>query len=509
MQPFFLYNLSLRSGGFKVVCASIESVTGDRRLQALLIAFCFGAFLEGCAGFGAPVAITTGMLAGLGFEPLYAAGICLLANSAPVAYGSIGIPILTAAQTSGVDPVQLGRMVAHQLPLLSFIVPFWLIILMAGWKSAKEVWPAILVTAASYTLTMYLVATYLGPSLPNVLSAIVSIVSLVLFLRVWKPKTLWRFPAEQASGNLASVTAIGAPARSIAEQVSAWTPFLLLVLFVTCWGIPGIKGMLDQATLKLPMAGLDGAILSGIKPIKVVYTLNWLSAAGSGILLAALATVLIQRMTPSAIALALLDSLKSLRNPIITICSIVGFAYLANYSGMSLALGNALTATGHVYPLLAPIVGWIGVFVSGSDTASNALFSNMQRSAATHLGLNPLLTIAANTDGGVCGKMISPQSIAVAAASAKIVGKEGQMFRRTAPHSLAMLAIICVITYLQAYALKGMVPTTSAVSAAVAATAATPSLGPTDIAILAGALIVVALLAVSNVVTQKSNRQTA
>ncbi len=190
----FLYNLSLRSGGFKVVCASIESVTGDRRLQALLIAFCFGAFLEGCAGFGAPVAITTGMLAGLGFEPLYAAGICLLANSAPVAYGSIGIPILTAAQTSGVDPVQLGRMVAHQLPLLSFIVPFWLIILMAGWKSAKEVWPAILITAASYTLTMYLVATYLGPSLPNVLSAIVSIVSLVLFLRVWKPKTLWRFP---------------------------------------------------------------------------------------------------------------------------------------------------------------------------------------------------------------------------------------------------------------------------------------------------------------------------
>ena len=449
----FLYNLSVKSGGFAVVCRSIESVTADRRLQALLIAFCFGAFLEGCAGFGAPVAITTGMLVGLGFQPLYAASLCLLANSAPVAFGSIGIPIVTAGQTTGVDPGLIGRMVVHQLPLLTLILPCWLIVLMAGWRGARDVWPAILITGVSYTVTMFLVATFLGPALPNILSALVSIVCLVLFLRVWKPRVLWRFPDEEAPGRGA-----GGADPSFGEQVWAWTPFLLLILFVGNWGVPGIKAALDRATIKVPVLGLSDAILVAGKPLTVTFSFAWLAAAGTAIALAALLAALLGRLPARQVAEVAGETLRSLRNPLVTIASIVGFAYLANYSGMSLALGSALTVTGHLFPLVSPIVGWIGVFVSGSDTASNALFSNMQRTTATHLGLNPVLTIAANTDGGVTGKMISPQSVAVAAGSSHLTGQEGTLFRRTLPHSLGLLAIICVLTYLQAYYLRGMVP---------------------------------------------------
>ncbi len=488
----FLYNLSVKSGSFATVTRSIESITADRRLQALLIAFCFGAFLEGCAGFGAPVAITTGMLVGLGFQPLYAASICLLANSAPVAFGSIGIPIVTAGQTSGVDPVLIGRMVVHQLPVLTMILPFWLIILISGWKGAKEVWPAILVTAVSYTLTMFLVAEYLGPSLPNILSSLVSIVCLVLFLRVWKPKNIWRFPQEEA---------YAAPTdrvhTSFAEQVRAWTPFVLLILFVSNWGAAGIKARLDTATVKIPVSGLDGVIHAGAKALAVIYSFGWLSAAGTAIFLAAGLTALLLRMPARQVGEVVGETMQRLRNPLITICSIVGFAYLANYAGMSIALGSALTVSGHFFPLLSPLVGWIGVFVSGSDTAANALFSNMQRTTASHLGLNPILTIAANTDGGVTGKMISPQSIAVAAASSKLIGQEGQLFRMTLPHSLGLLSIVCVITYLQAYHLQGMVPAMPAAALAAVKVGIVP-LGVGDLTVLAVSVLVLGMLAYFN-----------
>ncbi len=479
----FLYNLSVKSGSFATVTRSIESITADRRLQALLIAFCFGAFLEGCAGFGAPVAITTGMLVGVGFQPLYAASICLLANSAPVAFGSIGIPIVTAGQTSGVDPALIGRMVVHQLPVLTMILPFWLIILISGWKGVKGVWPAVLITALSYTLTMFLAAEYLGPSLPNILSSLVSILCLVLFLRVWKPVSVWRFPQEPAYVPSADQTHTG-----FREQVRAWTPFVLLILFVGNWGVAGIKARLDQATVKIPVSGLDGVIHTGTKALAVVYPFGWLSAAGTAIFLAAVLTALLLRMPVREVGEVAAETLQRLRNPLITICCIVGFAYLANYAGMSIALGSALTVSGHFFPFLSPLVGWIGVFVSGSDTAANALFSNMQRTTANHLGLNPILTIAANTDGGVTGKMISPQSIAVAAASSKLIGKEGQLFRMTLPHSLGLLSIVCLITYLQAYYLQGMVPPMPATAALAAAkTGLTPiGLGGGVILLLSG-----------------------
>ena len=479
----FLYNLSVKSGGFATVCRSIESVTADRRLQALLIAFCFGAFLEGCAGFGAPVAITTGMLVGLGFQPFYAASLCLLANSAPVAFGSIGIPIVTAGQTTGVDPVIIGRMVVHQLPVLTLILPFWLIVLMAGWKGAREVWPAILVTAASYTLTMYLVATFLGPALPNILSSLVSILCLVLFLRVWRPTSVWRFPNE------ATATGGGSADVSFGGQMRAWTPFLLLILFVGNWGVAGIKAALDQATVKLPVGGLNNVIIAGGKPLAVTYSFAWLAAAGTAIFLAALLAAVLLRTPARQVAQVWGETLRGLRNPLITIASIVGFAYLANYAGMSIALGSALTVTGHLFPLVSPLVGWIGVFVSGSDTASNALFSNMQKTTAAHLGINPVLTIAANTDGGVTAKMISPQSIAVATGSSHLTGQEGPLFRRTLPHSLGLLAIVCIITYLQAYALRGMVPSLPVTSLVVVKSGAV-ALGGSGFVILGASLLI-------------------
>ena len=489
----FLYNLSVKSGSFATVTRSIESITADRRLQALLIAFCFGAFLEGCAGFGAPVAITTGMLVGLGFQPLYAASLCLLANSAPVAFGSIGIPVVTAGQTSGVDPVLIGRMVVHQLPVLTLILPFWLTILISGWKGALGVWPAVLVTAVSYTLTMFLVAEYLGPALPNILSSLVSILCLVLFLRVWQPQTVWRFPQEAAYMPSADQSHAG-----FGQQVRAWTPFLLLILLVGNWGVAGIKARLDQVTVKLPVPGLDGVIHAGPKALAVVYPFGWLSAAGTAIFLAALLTAVLLRMPARQVGEVARETMQRLRNPLITIGSIVGFAYLANYSGLSLALGSALTVSGHFFPLLSPLVGWIGVFVSGSDTASNALFSGMQRTTATHLGINPILTIAANTDGGVTGKMISPQSIAVAAASSQLIGQEGRLFRMTLPHSLGLLTIVCLITYLQAYALPGMVPPMPTAAALAAAKPSLTPLGPGGVTILAASALILAALAYVN-----------
>lgn len=486
----FLYNLSVKSGGFGTVRRSIESVTADRRLQALLIAFCFGAFLEGCAGFGAPVAITTGMLAGLGFAPLYAAGLCLLANSAPVAFGSIGIPVVTAGQTTGIDPILIGRMIAHQLPFLSFLIPFWLVLLMAGWKGTKEVWPAILVVAASYSLTLYLVATFLGPFLPDILASLVSLVSLVLFLRVWKPKTVWRFPEEAAPTTLADQ-----PPTDRAAPFRAWTPFILLILFVANWGVAGTKAVLDQATLKIPVAGLSGAILAGGKPLPVLYSFAWLSAAGTAIFIAALLTALLLRTPARTFGQTMAETLRGLRNPLLTIGCIVGFAYLANYSGMSIALGGALTATGQFFPLVSPLIGWLGVFISGSDTASNALFGNIQKTTALHLGISPVLTLAANTDGGVIGKMISPQSIAVATASSGLIGQEGRLFRRTLPHSLALVAAVCLLTYFQAHALGGMVPPMPTFTAAKAEPAA---LGWGGILLIGLSAAVLAALAYGN-----------
>ena len=481
----FLYNLTVKTGYFGIIKDSIASITEDRRLQALLIGYCFGAFLEGAAGFGAPVAITAGMLVGLGFQPLYAAGLCLIANTAPVAFGGIGIPIITAGKVSGLDPMVVSQMIANQLPLLSFVVPFWLVFIMSGWKGTKEVFAPVFVTAASFSVTMWFVAKYIEPELPNILSALVSIVVLVSFLKVWKPKNIWRFPNEPAASMEVKKHPMG-------RIVQAWTPFIVLTVLIGDWGISGIKYLLDQFTLAIPMIGLDKAILVGSQPLEVVYKFNWLGAAGTAILIATIISALILRIRPGTYVSVFGETLNNLKYSLTTIACVLGFAYIANFAGITPTLGQALTVTGSFFPFVSPFLGWLGVFVTGSDTSANALFCNMQRITAEQIDVNPVLTVTANTSGGVAGKMISPQSIAVACASVNLVGKESDLFRFTVKHSLLFTAIMGIVVYVQAYYLRGMVPdviNTSAVTQAAAA----PDQGFSIIALAVSITIMVVL----------------
>jgi lactate permease len=458
-----LYNISVESGSFNVVRDSIERVTADRRLQALLIGFCFGTFLEGAAGFGAPVAITAGMLVGLGFEKLYAAGICLIANTAPVAFGGIGIAVITAGHLTNIDPDIVSKMIAHQLPIIAFIMPLWLVLVVSGWKGAKGVLPAIFVTGASYSITMFLTASYLGPTLPDVLSAIVSITCLIAFLQVWQPKEVWRFPKEGTH----KISVMRKIKLSKLELLRAWTPFILLIVFIGNWGITGIAKMLNKLTWQIPFGSLHSGIVSNNHALTINYSFAWLAAAGTAILFATILTVILLRVSFKVFIKVILETFKELFKPLLTIGSIVGFAYLANYSGMSAAIGNALTITGKFFPFVSPLLGWFGVFITGSDTSSNALFSNIQSQTAQSLGISPVLSVASNSSGGVAAKMISPQSIAVATASAKLTGQEGTLFRFTLLHSIGLIFIICVIAYVQANYATWMIPKLSSISATV------------------------------------------
>ena len=453
----FLYNLTVKTGQFEIIKDSIASITEDRRLQALLIAYSFGAFLEGAAGFGAPVAITAGMLAGLGFNPLYAAGICLIANTAPVAFGGIGIPIITASKVTGIDPMIISQAAAHQIPLLSFIVPFWLVFIMSGWKGTKEVVPAVLVCSSSFTVSMWLVAEKMGPMLPNIVSSLVSIIALIVFLKIWKPKNIWRFPNETPA-------AVQPKIHSAKKILRAWSPFIILTLFIGNWGIQGVKTFLEQVTVHFPFPVLNKAILAGGKPLEVVYHFNWLSAAGTAILIAAVVSALLLKISFGQFISVFGETLKNLRLPLLTVASVLGFAYIANYSGITLTLGKAMTVTGSFFPFVSPLLGWLGVFITGSDTSANALFCKMQQITAEEIGVNPVLTVTANTGGGVTAKMISPQSIAVACGSVGLVGKESDLFRFTIKHSLIFVFIMSILTYTQAYFLKWMIPEAITVS---------------------------------------------
>jgi lactate permease len=488
LNAVLLYNISVRTGSFAVVRNTIESITVDRRLQAVLIAFCFGAFLEGSAGFGAPVAITAGMLVGLGFNALYAAGICLIANTAPVAFGGIGIAVITAGTVTNIDPNLISRMIGHQLPFIAALIPFWLTIIIAGWKGAKEIWPALVVAGGSYALTMFATASYLGPMLPDILSAVVSISALVLFLKVWQPKTIWRFPHERHE---TATMQKSTHHYSRSTIIRAWTPFLLLIIFVGNWGSVGIKTLLDYTNIKIPFGALDHAILIGDKAKEVVYSFGWLSAAGTAILFAAILSALLLRMSWRAFWQTVVKTYHDLEKPLITIAAVVGFAYLANFSGMSMALGSALTVSGHWFPFIAPFLGWLGVFITGSDTSSNALFGGIQQHTAKALGIDPTLAVAANTSGGVTGKMISPQSIAVATGASGLTGQEGALFRFTILHSLALVTLVGVITYLQAYYLPWMIPTASE----IVRVATTASLSVIDIILIVVSVVIIAITA--------------
>ena len=567
ITTLFLYNITVKGGQFEIIRASLAGVTGDRRIQALLIAFCFGAFIEGAAGFGTPVAIAGATLVGLGFRPLYAAGVCLIANTAPVAFGAIGIPVVALAGVMGYGDdglMKLSTMVGRQLPFISIFIPFYVIMIMVGWKKTIEVLPAIIVCGVTFAVGQWATASYLGPYLPDIISSLAAMAALVVLLQFWQPKENYVFDHETHTGTKEQHH------YSVAEVFRAWAPYLSLTVMVLLWGIPSIKTELDKSKVVITVAGLDSMIVKkvskpedGLKKISAVtaeadkllatlpitepklagvitllnelkgleekflpveqglaggsgallteerntgfnaiakksadiqklvkddleknklvakdqfkplvksladqlptklpakYNFNFMSAAGTAILLAAFLSALICGVGLADTFRIFGKTLYDMRFPAVTVASVLGLAYVMNTSGMTNCLGLVFTKTGHIFPFIAPFLGWLGVFLTGSDTSSNVLFGGLQKATAEQLGLNPILMGAANTSGGVMGKMISPQSLAVATAACGMVGEEGTLFRFTLKHSLFLTVVVGVIVYLQAYFLQWMVP---------------------------------------------------
>lgn len=476
----FLYKLTVKTGQFDIIRHSVVSLTEDRRLQALLVAFSFGAFLEGAAGFGAPVAISAALLVGLGFNPLYAAGLCLIANTAPVAFGAIGTPIIAVEGPTGISALEISKMVGRQLPFLSLFVPFYLVVIMAGFKKALEILPAIFITGFTFAVTQYLSSNFLGPELPDILSALVSLFALAIFLKFWKPKTIFRFSSEQelAASVAAKVSNSQQVKYSGGQIFKAWSPFLVLTAFITIWGIPTVKlaltghyegtnailkavNALGHALTLMPEVPLlnNQVINSAGAPVAAIYKLEILGAAGTSVIIAAIVTKFIVKISWKEWVATFGETLNELKFPIITIASVVGYAYVTNSSGMSTTLGMTLAKTGSLFAFFSPVLGWLGVFITGSDTSSNLLFGAMQKVTALNLGMDPVLAVAANSSGGVTGKMISPQSIAVACAAVGLAGKEADLFRFTVKHSIVLVFIVCIMTFLQNSSVLGwMVP---------------------------------------------------
>ncbi|MDR2996132.1 MAG: L-lactate permease [Bacillus cereus] len=469
IMSVFLYKISVKTGQFDVIRASVLSITNDHRLLVILIGFSFGAFLEGAAGFGAPVAITAALLAGLGLNPLYAAGLCLIANTAPVAFGAMGIPITVAGQVTGIDPHKIGQMAGHQLPFLSLFVPFFIVFLMDGFKGVRQTWPALFVAGSSFAITQFITATFLGPELPDITSALVSLVSLSLFLKVWQPKEIYQ--SGQANSEVAAATtATSMPKLTVGKVVKAWSPFIILTVMVVIWSQSFFKalfapgGALESLVFKFEVPGLHNLVMKAEPivnkptPYEAILKLDILSATGTAILIACIISIFILKMSAKDAVATFKATLNELKMPILSIGFVLGFAFIANYSGLSSTLALALAGTGGLFPFFSPFLGWIGVFLTGSDTSANALFSNLQAITAQQVGVSEVLLVAANTTGGVTGKMISPQSIAIACAAVGLAGKESDLFRFTVKHSLFFVIIVGIMTYVQAYYLTWMIP---------------------------------------------------
>jgi lactate permease len=452
----FLYDIAVASGAFEIMKDSIAAISADRRLQALIIAFSFGAFIEGAAGFGAPVAISAAFMVGLGFQPFYAAALCLIANTAPVAWGALGTPVHTLAAVTALPEADLNAMIGRILPFTSIIVPFWLVRTMVSWKETFSVLPAILVTGLFFALPQFYWSNYQDSNLVDIVSALVSLVATVALLRLWKPREIWRFPEEKAVSAHAAATT-GAVLR-------AWMPFVILSVFVFLWGLPSVKKVLNVATPVFPVPGLhlgvarSAPVVQGVVPEAALFDFNWLSATGTGVFLAAVVSGLALGLTPRELGRTFLLTAHRMRMPLVAIACMLGLGFVTRYSGVDAVLGLACTRTGVLYPFFGTFLGWLGVALTGSDTSSNALFGSLQRITAEQLGFDPVLMAAANSSGGVMGKMVDAQSIVVATAATRQVGNEGRIFRFVLWHSIALGALVGLIVMAYAFLFPALVP---------------------------------------------------
>jgi lactate permease len=499
LAAVYLYDISVETGQFEIMKESIAGITADRRLQVLLVAFCFGAFIEGAAGFGAPVAIAGAFMIGLGFKPFHAAALNLIANTAPVAWGAIGTPVHTLAAVTALPESDLNAMIGRILPFTAVIVPFWLVKTMVSWRETFEVFPAILVVGVSFSLTQFFWSNYVDSNLVDIMGGVISIGATLVFLRFWKPKKIWRFdyddkpsavhaPVAKVSDDLGGEWAakqfdgLVQPRTYTAGQVlKAWMPFAILSLFVLLWGLPKIKLAMNLSTtpsFRVVLAngkvrpgppGWDvpylhntisrsAPVVAKPTPEAARYDLNWLSATGTGCFFAAIVSGLLLGQGPVQLMKIFWKTLVRMRLAMIAISFMLGLGYVTRYSGLDAVLGLAFTRTGWLYPFFGTFLGWLGVALTGSDTSSNALFGSLQRITSQQLGIDPILMCAANSCGGVMGKMVDAQSITIATAATEQVGNEGIIFRYVAWHSVALGSIVGIIVMLYAYVFKWAVP---------------------------------------------------
>jgi len=453
LNVIFFFRLVSEKGVFVLMQESLTSITRDRRLQLLLIAFCFGALLEGAAGFGTPVAITAALLISLGFAPLMASGLSLLANTAPVAFGGLGTPVIALAGVSGIGLLTLSGMIGRQLTLFGVLIPIWLIWAFVGWKKTWEVIPAILIAGFSFAITQLLVATFMGPWLVGVIASLVAMSVTVLFLRKWKPKNIYLFPGDDSNVDGRATT----PINESRTYFQVWWPWLILIFFVILWGIPQFKGLLDSLTLRINVPFVNNLVyrtppvVSVKTPESAVFNFSWLSATGTAILIAGFITGLIYRYSLKDIGRIFIKALNQVKISLLTISSMMAIGFLTRYSGMDATLGLAFARTGVLYPFFGTLLGWLGVALTGSDTSSNVLFGSLQKITAGQIGIDPVIMVSANSSGGVMGKMIDAQSIVVASTATKWFGHEGDILRFIFLHSLVLAILVGFVVMIQVY----------------------------------------------------------
>ncbi|WP_188399935.1 L-lactate permease [Sporomusa sp. GT1] len=468
LTAVFLYNLTVETGQFDIIKSSISSLSPDRRIQALLVAFCFSAFMEGVAGQGAPVAVAAAMLIGLGFPALPAAAICLVGNTPPVPFGPVGTPTIMMATVTELPNSIVGRAIGLDMTILALVIPIFMLVVVAGRKNVMGALPAALVAGISYAVTNHLVSQNFGPELPAIFSSFVSMICLVVFLKFWKPATIWRFP------NDSDIAEDSTHRYSAGQIIKAWSPFIILMIVMGIWGTPAFKAWVAQELkwfITIPSwPGLDGIVYRAAPIVAVPskyaasYRMDFFSAAGTAMLISSILSMVVLGLSPAAGVRVFKKTFNQLMYSLITLTAVLGVGFLANYSGMSYTLGLAFaTYTGMFFPIFSPVIGYLGVFLTGSVTSSAALFGKLQQVTASHLGLNPLLTISANLFGAVIGKLISPQSIAVACAATGLVGRETDIFRLTVKYSIYLLLFVIVIILLQAWAFPNILPKIAAV----------------------------------------------